>query len=475
MSAYREILMQAVYERRNAGSLWMSWVLLALALICYFSVGFGAHDWTLGLIFSAIFLILLIAMWGSMLLSSFMRQNTPSNAQLVPYLRQRLIRAVLFIWLFLSLAVAVALALAHGHFGFWFVVVGICILYFSSLLRSQWLAWIWVVWCGMLVTFDMHMSAIQKDFFYSNEIILVAIGIFFLAIIGVLCVQWIFPKGGDGHWRRYEKFAAMRETIRTGIAQGNASTPTLRLNAIINFGYSTSLKSACAKRLHSMRMLMYVLGPGCDWSIGLFSSGVTLLFAVLLRIWNMKYHSSALLGMGPTIALVYAMFPIVVFLQNVPNWMHKTVTEQGLMRLTPIAPAVNQFNRLLAKNLLARFAVLWSISTITGLLAGLLLGAKLVDLVMSLSLSMSFLLGAGLLFADYAKMNVPYGTSKFVRLFIGLITINTTFFLVQKVWYPIPWLVFGVACFIISAIIVRFRWAIMLQSSIAFPAGRLAN
>ena len=88
---------------------------------------------------------------------------------------------------------------------------------------------------------------------------------------------------------------------------------------------------------------------------------------------------------------------------------------------------------------------------------------------------MSGMLLSSVLLGNYAAINTANRSTKFGGVLLGLLLFIAAFFAIQKFLYPIAWPVYGLACLIASAIILRLRWRKMLASPVAFPAGRMAN
>ena len=353
MKAYIQILMQPVHERRNAGPLWMTWLLITLLIVAGIAVQVATGNIEMAGFAMSIPLAGLLILWWILFVKNALQQNAPTLALLVPALRGRLMRMTAVLWLAASLFGGCVAALVFGHFG-------------GGLLATA--AFTLVVAVGrryIVVSALPGLLMIAANLIPHPSIklwpLLVRIGepaaaiagFLLLTAIGAACLPLVFQRGGDRHWRWQARYAFRQDAIRTGGLSTSSASMWCGWGQILRVAYLASLKRDCAAATTPppAQMQMYALGPDGHWMIYAGTPALMLVFAALGG-WLLN-PSAFVTSFAPVYVTFVVMIPLGVFVHNVNVAIYRTATEQGLLRLTPRVVPAAEFNRLFAGRLLA--------------------------------------------------------------------------------------------------------------------------
>lgn len=145
-----------------------------------------------------------------------------------------------------------------------------------------------------------------------------------------------------------------------------------------------------------------------------------------------------------------------------------TGAEQGLFRLTPMAPAAPGLNRLLAGKLLRICLAEWAACTVLMLMVSSVWSLPVIFVALLSVHMLSLLSAAGWPLRDYAHARNPRrweGIAQgLLMLALGVVTL-----LLFKIIGPLA-LALPIA---VSAGLILRRWRIMVAAPVAFPAGRM--
>ncbi|MDY7539471.1 hypothetical protein QN372_02520 [Undibacterium sp. RTI2.1] len=470
MNAYKQILMQAVYERRNLGSLGLTWALLVSTPVIGLFAEVTLHKWQDVAMLSAIPLGFLVALWFTMFSQSALRQNSPTNARLVPHLRKKIICLTLLVWLFSSLICSSLLAIKMQHFGLCFALISLIFISFSLLIRFQ---SVMFVMLGIVALFlARKFPNMNHAFNYFDELTIVLFILCLSIALAALTLYLTYPKGGDAHWAWQETNRRVTEAMSEGRTPYNVEGLYNYWNRFVQLGYNASLKEACTKKTKSNTLIKYVLGSSINLPTLVIS--IILSPAVILIFYLFYGHGEMSIAFTATLVLFAVMFPTVFFAQNIAIWINKTATEQALVLLSPTAPAKNILNLFLAKKLLAQYLTIWSVALVVNCAVTAFLGGDSKLYIDIISIACAFLLPAGYLLRDYSRQSSPHLSSNLTGIVIGLMLSIGIFFAIPRLLFSIPWPVFGITCLIASIVITTRQWRKMIASPVAFPAGRMA-
>ena len=471
MNAYRQILKQSGYEMRSNGAWWAAWIsagLLAVACLGFFAAS-GKPE-LLGLAVLLPFGVF-YCIWWTMFIQSAVRQNAPSHAQLVPYLRGRLIRVTAALWLAGALYGSLLGAL-FGHAGWGLLAVALFMLIFAlkqrfpqagSIPGVAILAYIFIPHP------EFHLWLLLKGV---GEPAVTAIGLPLMAIIGAVFLPSLYLGGGDRHRRWQTTFAYRLEAIRTGIMRESDTPESMHWNRLQRSAYTMSLKRVCADGATPAQMQMYALGPNAHWMMYAATPLVLLLLAIPARM--LLQLSAFLSGLAPLYLTFIVMIPLGCFVQNVGISIYRTSTEQGLMQLAPGAVPASLFNRALARELLGGFFKLWLICAVSGVVLGRTFSGGEASWVYLLSLAGLMLPVSILLLRNYAAMGAPYGSSATALIAGGMLILTIASRSMKMLLWPQIWTAIGIASVLLTALLLVRGWRRMMAMPVAFPARRMA-
>jgi hypothetical protein len=278
---------------------------------------------------------------------------------------------------------------------------------------------------------------------------------------GVWGLRWIYPAGGDAHFERRSKQAMRMERLRDSGWAGGL------------FTYAAALRRDC-KAADPGRMLLHALGPAAHWSAWIGSGALMLALAVVVgmafmlggaKYGSLRGISTAWLG---TQALV-----IVFSTAQLGQQMGRTVGEQALLRLTPLAGDATLLNRRLATQLLQGALRLWIGITAVILAVTALVSGDLATVLRELALcclaghvAMMGLLGD---YAGAGGWNLGLGLRAAVLAIVQAIASVV----LGRLSGTSVWLWIMVIAIATCAFQLSLGWQRMLAAAPAFPARRL--
>ncbi|WP_394780046.1 hypothetical protein, partial [Undibacterium sp.] len=462
VNPYWQILMQPVRERRNAGSLWLSWVLIACGLASAIIFSVFSHGLKVAFFATNTFLVMLITMWGWMLTRSLVAQNTPINAVLVPGLRKRLMQTMLLPWLAMPLALASALWFTSFPFELTFLLGLLGVMLVSLAMRFVWLRFLplaWVVCNAMLLQILPSPSQALAMVGHGPA---VAICLCIDLALLVFALRALFPAGGEMHVQWHAGLERAAQAIKTGKLSVTARQPN-PVGWLYSLGYRSSLQRDCDDQAPAGRLILYVFGVECHWSGLLFVPCMFLLSAIALGLWGGLRADNVYIPIIVCLVLLYMMLPVMMFVVSLYHAMRRTETEQALLRLAPAMPQGQALNRMLGQALLKRLLPAWAASALGGVLALLAAGIDSGYVAFSLGGSFASLLVAGFVLADFAALNESRAALVRVITIAVPMLLTGAFFGVRVFWFALPVMAFGAVCVALSALIIAVRWRGMLR------------
>jgi len=474
IAPYRELLMQAVYERRTLGNLWFTWCMLALALTVTLGVGIWLRHWWAGVLMGDVMLGVLAAMWWGRMVNVAVMQNLPSHACLVPQLRKRLMRMVVVTFAASVLVVAGIAATVIGHFGY--LLCGLSLMFPFALLQQRYplLALLpSVIIFSMLSWLKAPMQALVRIASGVDEAVVSVLLLCVIAELGVWGLRTAFPRGGDAHadWRiRY----VQRQLRIKGDQRGNsfADRGLVRLwPALRNFWRMLGLRPGRSASATPGQNMQYALG------ISVYGAAAAVPFMALFGwfcgVFPAMFSDQLSLALGFWKYMVELMVTLAVpsALQTMTMAVSQRTGEQSLLRLTPGMPAAPAINAVLSRVLAQGFALVWVTSMVCELVVQRLsAGHWVLDGAVALLLVLPLPFFATVL-RDFAAMPLRH-TPQMGILLLTLPVLGAAWLLR---WYYAPacgWV--ALLLLLASVVLLHQRWQNMLKAPVAFPAGRLA-
>lgn len=393
------------------------------------------------------------------------RMNTPETARLVPRMRRRLIQLTVLVWagstaVAVLLAADTALPLALVALGVltWLIGLGL------SAAGYQVGALFQVAPVLLSTAGRDHLSTVNLDATSAT------IATLLLLALAARTLEWMFPNGGERHWkRRGAQARAMERTRPEGLLR---QAPTTRW---ASKWYAAALRRSSQQRRPGA-LLVALFGPALHWTqryvplLAVLAAGAVIV-AVSALFTGARQFDTKWLGLLSQ-ALLFAQ--LFTYGQRTLR-LADTRVEQALLRMAPAVPAAPaRFNRQLSAALLrmalldwvAIVAILLAVSAIAGAPAeALLLQAQVGCLTLPL-------LAANV--RDHAR-----NARQAVLLLVGGLTASTAFS------FGVSWLVHyligtpvmpgaALASVMLALAVIAVRWRRALAAPHAFPVGRLA-
>ncbi|MEH6435301.1 hypothetical protein [Massilia sp. DD77] len=410
-------------------------------------------------------LALLLLAWAFQFMAGAVKLNTPANAQLAPAMRRRLAELAFGIW-FLCVAgiaacpfvepgtlVATVLWLtlfslgaglgAAGHGAGTVLIVGTVMTAPSAHMLPRWL-----------------LTLADRPAFLALELAL-------LALAGLAAVATMLPRAGERHWRmqaRRNRWAAPH-SMGGQKARGNAGR-----------WYAAVLRRDCARR-DARSLLLHVLGLGQGrvdiWAGMLVTFVLGLVTIGLVRIGGSAGALDTMADAGWVMASGILFLPAVQASLSLQA-MASAVTEQSLVRLTPLPPAAAPaFNRLLGRALLVQSLGAWAVAALAALILAWAGGATPGTLLMQACASCLALPMMAVVLRDHARRR-SLRSSLAVLLLAGAVVACLGAGAVLHKRFGLPLMPGAAAIALVLAGAVALRgWRVMTRAPFAFPAGRM--
>lgn len=469
IAAYRELLMQAVYERRTLGSLWFTWGLLMLAVATPLGIGFWLDNWRVGLLAGDVLLGVLGLLWWGNLVRISVAQNLPSHACLVPNLRRRLMRTVSLSFALGVLVLSALAALAIGHFGY--VLCALSLMFPFVVAQQRYYAMSILPSVLILSALSWLKEPWQQLVRFASGYDEAVVSVLLLCVIvelGVLAMRAAFPRGGDAHadWRAksLQRHLRMKGNLRAAVGEGSAAQRWPRwADFWRNLGVGTG-RDAASLTQRGLGMSVYtavVTVPAmalAGWACAVLPAMLSDKLSLGLSLWRF------LVELMVTLAIPSAVHSIVMTISQ-------RSAEQSLLRLAPALPVASAINPMLARLLGKGFAVLWVSAAMCEVLATRLsAGYWVLDGALALVVVLPLPFFA-LALCDYAATPARTAALGGVSL-LALPALGLAWLLAWQAPALCGWV--ALALLVVSALLLRQRWQRMLAAPVAFPAGRLA-
>jgi len=300
-----------------------------------------------------------LLVWCILFVPGTLMLNSAVNARLMPRQRRRVIQMTAGCWLLLTAVSTAVLGKAVA-----FPLVGMLVL-------------------GLAMTFSGNMGGIFLIVLPSNwpvaarylvpppwlEVITSMPGLVAATALTLLGVAWalraMYPAGGDIHLgkrahqveriRRMQSGEGWTQGVDSGTFNGSSA---LRL-------YAYSLRRDC-RAPRPGAMLMHALGPGAHWSIWILSLAIMLAVGAAIHVlvaWHDTARARDFMA-GLSMSGLGGMVSMILFsTAQIGQSINKTLGEQALLRLTPLAGDKGLLNERLARQLVLRGLSTWVLLT----------------------------------------------------------------------------------------------------------------
>ena len=467
--AYRELLMQAVYERRTLGSFWVVWTILALVVGTPLGIGVWLQDWRPGLFFGAVLLGLIWQLWWGNMVRLAVLQNFPSHACLVPNLRRRLMRMVSVTFLVGVVLVSALAAPMIGHFGY--LLCALSLMFPFVLLQQRYhvlgIVPSVVIFSALSWAREPWQALVRLVSNY-DESVVSALLLCVIVELSVLALRAALPRGGDAHaeWRAnyLQRQLRMKGNLRGAVGEGSAAQRWPRWVAFWRDLGIGGARDASGMTQRGLGMSFYAVAvsvPGMaivGWACVALPAMLSDELTLGLSLW--RYMVELMV----TIAIPTAVQRLVVTISM-------RAGEQSLLRLAPAMPVASDINRMLARLLVKSFTLLWVSAALCEVLAARFsVGYWVLDgsLLLVLVLPLPFFAAA---LRDYAA-TPPRALALNGISLLSLPALGLAWLLALQAPALCGWV--ALALMVVSALLLRQRWQRMLAAPVAFPAGRLA-
>ncbi|QGZ38379.1 hypothetical protein IP92_01306 [Pseudoduganella flava] len=464
MNAYRMLLMQPLLERRLRNEMWSTVLLVLFAIAEYVSTLAWSVPRGLTSFLAGVFLAAAVLIWWGVFLQNAVQQNRPSLSLLVPGLRRRLMVLTAVLWIGASLLPALVVGMVLGHFGY--VLIGTAFLLLFVALCQRHVLISYMVTVVIVACLQIYREQLVRfmDAVTTWGETTVALGALALMVpLGWLALRILFPHGGDRHFAWGDAAARRASNAKRGVYIAAFDTlggrPLLRL---LDAFYAP--RSATPRR--PGQSMLDGLGPRTHWS----RPSMTIVMITALTLALHAWAGTAKLAPFVPIALALLVLPLWGHARSTLAALKATPVEQGVLLLTPGAPARRELNRELARVLLVRYGITWLAYLACSALIVLLTIGSWNAWACCTALSAMF---APVLLRDHARH--PGWNSALLVFGAVMLVTPPLAGIVEHVSVPnglLPGAVIG--ALIGTAIALRLRWRKAVAATVAFPAGRLA-
>jgi hypothetical protein len=410
--------------------------------------------------------------WAVILVPRAVIMNSAVNARLMPRQRRRLMQMMAGGWL-------LTMVLATALFGRWsvFPLVGMLVLGLSLFFAGNMAAIALVIVAANWPVAARFLAPPALVAAITSTAGLLAASVLVLLAMA-LSLRWMLPAGGDRHLGQRASQLERLQRVRGGNASKSLESGTMTGASVLRF-YAAALRRDCrhgARAADPGKMLMHALGPAAHWSFWYLSAATLLAIGLAARVlltWRidpsaqgLRYAASG--SMGGMVSIILASTT------QIGQSVNKTVGEQTLLRLTPLAGDGRLLNRRLAAGLLHNALLVWTMLTVAILLmCSLIFGsASLVNQAALCCLAGQAAMHGVL--GDYACEGGGWSVPRVLAAgMVALLEAGIAFGAGWLTDTPSGWWMIGLAA---AGTVFQLRraWMRMLAAPPAFPARRMA-
>lgn len=457
------LFLVAVQRRRSQGSLWLTWMLIAMLALLSLAPIYG--DDAKLLILPAVPLLLLAILWCVAFAGACSEQYWHPTAGLVPGLRQRIRRLMIGATLALALVPGAAAGVVFGCPALW--IAGLLFVLSAGVMYLSW---------GWLIGVLLYQAAIDHVGGPALGALVVMPAVQGLLLLASACIWWFRMR--QSYPSSDAVIAAASEMrTRSGMQQAAAAMLERGLPAMFErwsrVRYAREVERDIRLR---QRLAVHVIGAAGHWSTSMSSlviPGVTI--AMLVAFTDFRLEEKYLFF--AQWLLIAAMWLLgLSTMQAMVRRIADTAGEQAILRFAPGVASGAALTREVVGTMWRRWLVWWHASTAGVLIA---LGAGFETLEQALQtvafLSTSLVLSAHLL-RDYTKAFKPLelGSASFLRLLLLTWVLLGTFLALRAYVAPVSWAVLILLNVAAAAGILWIRWRALERAPQLFPAARFA-
>ncbi|MDL2358076.1 MAG: hypothetical protein QFF03_22725 [Pseudomonadota bacterium] len=445
------MLMLPARRVRAQGSAWLHWMLIGLVLLagCAALMAKGKMALMLLAVVAGIPLTLLVLMWWVLLFSSMLEQYSATAMHLLPRMRQRAMRASAAAWLVAILLMTLCVGVPTGYPGQVAVLTGLALLEITVMFNR---------WRIGLFVFALWIRA------YAGVPIpdgLVAfLGSYGAVAIGALLVVL------DGRAALHRMFGTADGARPWKVSKPAAAPWSTRLARLLK----TRPRDLVRRQPAFTKVLGAPVFAGAPALLAVPALGCVAIRAVVALQDIGAAHDRLL--MTRSLALVGVLILQALMVQSAATCMLQHRSEQTLVRLAPATPPAGALNRVLARYLLANFALMWIGCTAVAIACLLVLGASAGEALRALAACTLSLALAGLPLRDYARSKAPHFIATLLYWLCAAAALVVAVVAVRGKFGGQSWAALAIAGVLLAALFVCWRWRAMVAAPPAFPAGR---
>ncbi|MGB9991839.1 hypothetical protein [Pseudoduganella rhizocola] len=472
MSAWQAILIQPWQEQRQRSQLWFTALLAAIVAGAPAAVLLFTRNWRATSMVAASVALCIVFVWWGLFVRSAVLQSHPANAVLVPRLRLRLLRLTCLLWIVVSLLAAAVGSLLLGHFGLLLCGFAAFLLYVIAVQRFHALAYLPL---ALIILNSLASGSIFEAAGWLAGALgaagLVAAGLALNAVLSALLLPQLFPAGGDRHHAWHARLLRSAARLNEGsLTPGQEGRVGRKLLALLNRPYWRRFEQDVQMRREvasQEAMLLHALGPRAQ--LGSVLTCVLVLGLVFLSTGRNPLGSKAYEFVN-IFVVPFALLPALLFPVQQRLTLQRTAGEQGLLRLSPGAPAAPDFNRVLGIALAKYFVFTWLLSIVVIAGAAMLATRSLwIPHAMPAITMLGFAAGAFVL-RDYASLPRLHNGGN--ALLLPMVGAGAAAVAAAALGPHLPWMWITLAGLPLLAWLWWSRWQNMLAARPAFPAAR---
>jgi hypothetical protein len=440
-------------------------ILAALLAIVGLGIGVVRQDWIIAArVGLGIPMLLLQLIWAIIVTPGLAMMNTPSNARLVPRMRQRMVEMTAGGWLFAGICCLLT--------PFWFAtpLVVLWVISMSGGRSGSRIASFMVVVAAMWGTIVKNLPPPVLAFVESAPG--TAVLCVLVAAYGAWTIRAVLPNGGDKHFIRRKRQVEIIERFQS---MGRKQTNADRKSVFSPYGFA--LRHAIKSRKASSLML-HGLGPAAHWSAMLPFCAVILVAGI-----GVHFLFGAARPEESSVAGWVLLLTLVVIVQGAffSKWKSLVATarnEAALLRLVPLYANAGKWNRSFGAALVRNALAFSALSTLTTIVIALIDGASGDELISLASLASTLVMpGIAWMLRDQSRKREELTLSLFGFLFwvapaviAGLIAMLG----LQMAIGSLAWVLLAAASNVIGALAALYYWRAMVAAPAAFPAHCIA-
>lgn len=396
------------------------------------------------------------------LVSGAVRQDTPANARLAPRLRTRAVQLVGSCGIVLVLLITLALGSAFGSPALWAAAAAGWLLGSAMVRLGFQSGMVFLSLPFMLMLLPREAIPAVRDF--AGTATGIAVCALWIVLVAWFGKRTLFPRG-DRHFDQ-------RVVVEKGVRQSEGiHTANLRSSL-----YATDLARASRTRTSAGELVLHALGPGAHWSVSarMFAMLAAALVAGRVLIEVMAADSRTLAPFVGGFIIMPLLLSFAAIPQRLVGRAGASQGEQALLRLAPVVPRMDQYNRALASALLRRALGEWAIVTVALVaVTGAVDAHPSITLLQFAACCLAMPLMT-IVLRDYARAPALRTAYMYLAALYLVLSAGAAYYAMLHASV----VVVAVVSFIVgvgaTAYLAASRRRAMVEAPVAFPAGRMA-